>query len=240
LYTYSICGENNLKYVALICARSGSKGVSEKNIKPLGGIPLICWSIKHAKQVKKISRVIVSTDSEEIAQIARSQGAETPFIRPKEYAQDNTPEWLVWRHMLDYLDCHNYEIDGLVIVPPTAPLREVHDINKCINDYENGGVDIVVTVTDAQRNPYFNMVSIDERGYSSLVIPQQDNISRRQDAPEVFDMTTVAYVVRPQFVYDHGGIFEGKVRSVYIPPERALDIDTILDFKIAEYMISSK
>jgi len=227
-----------LRYIALICARGGSKGLPGKNIRPLGGVPLIGWSIKRAKQVNKISRVIVSTDSEEIAQIARDHGAEVPFIRPKELAKDDSPEWLVWRHALDYLKDKKNEIDGLVVIPTTAPLRTDQDINNCIDDFEKGGVDIVVTVSDAHRSPYFNMITVDGSGYSSLVIPQQEKAFRRQDVPNVFDMTTVAYVVKPQFVYEYDSLFDGRVRSVYVPPERALDIDTPLDFDIAEYLFS--
>ena len=229
-----------MKYVALICVRGGSKGLPCKNTLPLGGIPLVGWSISLAKQVKEISRVIVSTDSEKIAQIAREHGAEVPFIRPSELAQDNSPEWLVWRHALDYLASQEYSIDGLIVLPATAPLREIQDIRNCINEFEKGEVDVVITVSDAHRNPNFNMVTVDDGGYSHLVIPQQKNIARRQDAPCIFDMTTVAYVARPQFVYEHDALFDGKVRSVYIPAERAIDIDTPLDFEIAEFLFSKK
>lgn len=229
-----------MKYVALICAREGSKSLPEKNIKSFGGLPLISWSIKLAKQVEKISRVIVSTESEKISQIAKEQGAEVPFIRPQDLAQDDSPEWFVWRHALDYLASQNYKIDGLVVLPATAPLRNLDDVNNCINDFEKGGVDAVITITNAHRNPYFNMVSIDQKGYSSIVVPQQDEVIRRQEAPEVFDMTTVAYVIKPKFVYDHDGLFDGKVRGVFVPTERAIDIDTQFDFEIAEYIFSKK
>lgn len=227
-----------LRYVALICARGGSKGLPGKNIRPLAGVPLIGWSIRTAKQEKRILRVIVSTDSEEIAQVAKEYNAEIPFIRSRELAQDKSPEWLVWRHALEYLSKQQYEIDGLVVIPPTAPLRGLQDIKNCINEFEKGDVDVVITVSDAHRSPYFNMVTNDQTGCCSLVIPPAKMILRRQDTPSVFDMTTVAYVVRPQFVHECDGIFEGRVRSVHIPPERALDIDTPLDFKIAECLVT--
>ena len=232
-----------MRYVALICARGGSKGLPGKNILPLEGRPLIGWSIKIAERVKRISRVIVSTDSEEIAKAAREQGAEVPFMRPLELAKDDSPELLVWQHALDYLENQYFYIDGLVVIPPTAPLRDVQDISNCMDEFEKGGADIVITVTDAHRNPYFNMVAIDENGYSSLVVPPINRISRRQDTPEVFDVTNVAWVARPQFVREHdstSSLYEGRVRSVYIPPERALDIDTPLDFRIAECLFSEK
>ena len=228
------------RYVALICARSGSKSLPGKNIKPLNGVPLIGWSIKVAKQVERISRVIVSTDSEEIAKVAVEYGAEVPFMRPNELAQDDSPEWLVWKHALDYLKNQNNEIDGLVVVPTTAPLRSKEDINNCINEFEKGNVDVVITVSNAHRSPYFNMVKTNQNGFSSLVISTKEKITRRQEVPEVFDMTTVAYIVKSKFIKTSNSIFEGKVRSVCIPTERAIDIDTMLDFKIAECLISTK
>ena len=129
------------------------------------------------------------------------------------------------------------EIDGLVVIPPTAPLRNVDDINNCLDEFEKGKVDIVITVSEAQRNPYFNMIVNNKDGYSSLVIQPESQVTRRQDAPVVFDMTTVAYVVRPQFLNESNSIFSGRVRSVCIPQERAIDIDTLLDFKVAESLI---
>jgi N-acylneuraminate cytidylyltransferase len=229
-----------MKYTALICARGGSKGIPGKNIKPLNGIPLIGWSIKIAKQIDRISRVIVSTDSDEIASVAIEYGAEVPFIRPQELAMDDSPERLVWRHAIDYLYDNNYDLDGLVVLPTTAPLRNIIDVNNCIDEFEKGDVDTIITVSNAHRNPYFNMVTVDNDNYSSLVIPPQNKVDRRQVAPKVFDMTTVAYVVRPQSIYEHHSIFSGRVRSVHVPPERALDIDTPLDFMIAECFFYKK
>ena len=229
-----------MKYVALICARGGSKGLPGKNIKPLNGMPLIAWSIKIAQKIDKITRVNVSPDSPEIAKIARDNGAEVPFLRPDHLAKDDSPEWMVWRHTLDFLISQNYELDGLIIVPPTAPLRIQDDIYNCISEYEKGEVDSVITVTDAHRSPYFNMVKIDSNGFSSLVIPQSTKVFRRQDSPVIFDMTTVAYIVKPQFVFEKDGLFDGHVRSVYVPIERSIDIDTAFDFKIAELLINKK
>jgi CMP-N-acetylneuraminic acid synthetase len=230
-----------MKYVGLICARGGSKGLPGKNIRLLNGIPLIGWSIKIAKKLNRISRVIVSTDSEEIAKIALKYGAEVPFMRPKELALDNSPEWLVWRHAVKYLENQKKEkIDGIVVLPVTSPLRSVQDVNNCIEEFEKGDVDSIVTVSEAHRNPYFNMIVNDNDGYASLVIRPSKMVVRRQDAPKVFDMTTVAYIISTKFVKSFGGIFEGRVRSVCIPAERAIDIDTALDFKIAEYLISIK
>ena len=229
-----------MKYIALICARGGSKGVPKKNERLLDNVPLIGWSIRAAQKVKKISRIIVSTDSQDIAKLAQHYGAEVPFIRPPKLAQDNSSEWLVWRHAIEYLDSINQEYDGLIVIPPTAPLRSVDDLEQCIEKYENSDVDIVITVSEAHRSPYFNMVKINDTGFASLVNKIDKKITRRQDAPAVYDMTTVAYVVNPLFVIEKNSMFEGKVGCVHIPIERSLDIDTIFDFKIAEYLIKEK
>jgi len=227
-----------MKYIVLICARGGSKGLPRKNIKPLNGIPLIGWSINIAKQIDRISRIIVSTDSEEIAKVALEYGAEVPFMRPKELAQDDSPEWLVWKHAIKHVESYgNEDIDAIIVLPVTAPLRSVKDVNSCIDLFEESEVDSVITVSEASRSPYFNMIVNNDSGYASLVISPENQITRRQDAPEVFDMTTVAYVVNTNVVKQSNSIFEGKVKSIIIPQERSIDIDTLLDFKIAECLV---
>jgi CMP-N-acetylneuraminic acid synthetase len=228
-----------VKTVGFIFARGGSKGLPGKNIRPLAGKPLIAWSIEHARAVKRIERVIVSTDSQEIADVAREFGAEVPFIRPEELAQDNSSEWLAWRHALNYLK----ETEGaipqvMVSIPTTAPLRSPIDINKCLDEYEKGKVDVIVTVTEAHRSPYFNMVKRNTDGTIGLVIKPLSAVTRRQDAPVVYDMATVAYVINPQFVLNQQSIFEGRVGMIEIPRERAIDIDTLMDFKMAEFYLS--
>jgi N-acylneuraminate cytidylyltransferase len=230
-----------MKTVAFIFARGGSKGLPGKNIKPLAGKPLIAWSIEHARAVERIERVIVSTDSQEIADIAHEFGAEVPFMRPQELARDDSPEWLAWRHALHYLK----ETDGLlpnvmVSIPTTAPLRLPIDINNCLDVYEKGDVDVVVSVTEAHRSPYFNMIKKNLDGTVGLVISPVSLVTRRQDAPTVYDMATVAYVIKPEFVMGHESIFEGRVGMVEVPKERAIDIDTLMDFEMAEFYLSQQ
>jgi CMP-N-acetylneuraminic acid synthetase len=228
-----------MKAVAFIFARGGSKGLPGKNIRPLGGKPLIAWSIEHALAVTRIERVIVSTDSEEIAAVARDYGAEVPFIRPADLALDDSHEWLAWRHALNYLRETTSSLpEVLVSVPTTAPLRLPLDIENCLDEYEKGDADMVITITDAHRNPYFNMVKINVDGTVGLVNPPQLAIARRQDAPVVYDMATVCYVANPKFVMKHNSTFEGRVKAVHVPTERAIDIDTLLDFQIAGILLN--
>jgi CMP-N-acetylneuraminic acid synthetase len=227
-----------MSIVGFIFARGGSKGVPGKNIRHLAGKPLICWSIEQALAVSRIERLIVSTDSDEIASIAISAGAEVPFKRPIELSGDDSPEWQAWRHALNYVKETSGKLPrAMVSIPTTAPLRQVGDIERCIDMYEHGDADIVITVTDANRSPYFNMVNLNESADASLVIPPKERISGRQQVPEVFDMTTVAYVANSEFVNSKAGVFDGRVKAVHVPIERAIDIDTLFDFRIAEFLM---
>ncbi len=188
----------------------------------------------------RITRVVVSTDSEQIAAAARAAGAQVPFMRPAELARDDSPEWLSWRHALEQLR----ERDGtypevLICVPATAPLRTPADLEACLDEYARGNADVVITVTDARRNPYFSMVKRKADGTVGLVIAPVGAVFRRQDAPEVYDITPVAYVTSPHYVMSRGGLFEGRTRAVQVPPERAVDIDTQLDFRLAECLLAN-
>jgi N-acylneuraminate cytidylyltransferase len=229
-----------MKAVAFVFARGGSKGFPGKNIYNFGGKPLIAWSIECAQSVTSIQNVIVSTDSEEIASISRSYGASVPFMRPSELASDESPEWLSWRHALSYLRDSDFGMPEVMIsLPATAPLRSVLDVENCLKEYLKKRSDVVVTVTDSHRNPYFNMVRENGDGSVELVI-QNSQISRRQDAPIVYDLTTVCYVANSEFVLSHNSIFEGRVGAVKVPRERSIDIDSIEDLKYAEFLINER
>lgn len=231
----------NAKVVAFIFARGGSKGLPGKNIRSLGGKPLIAWSIEHALAINRIDRVIVSTDCKEIAEVAVRYGAEVPFFRPDYLSDDESPEWLAWRHALNYLlEESGFLPSVMVSIPATAPLRLPIDIDKCLDEFENSNADVVITVTDAHRSPYFNMVKVGLDGSVGLVIPTNSAIGRRQDAPVVYDMTTVCYVMKSEFVMTKNELFSGLVRFVHVPSERAVDIDTLLDFQIAECILNTR
>ena len=224
--------------VAVIFARGGSKGLPRKNVLEFGGKPLIAWSIECALSVKDIQQVIVSTDSEEIAEISKNYGAKVPFIRPRELATDKSPEWLSWRHALEYLRTSSSGLpEVMVSIPPTAPLRSAEDVENCLIKYANGNCDVVITVTDAHRNPHFNMVKENDDGTVSLFM-NDTQVHRRQDAPLVRDMSTVCYVANSKFVLSHRSIFEGRVLAVDVPKVRAIDIDSLLDFQIAEFLLN--
>ena len=228
-----------MNVVGFIFARGGSKGLPRKNVRPLAGKPLIAHAIETALQSRYIRRVVVSTENEEIASIARQYGAETPFLRPAELATDSAPEWLAWRHAIREVNAASGgdKIDVFVSVPATCPLRSAEDVDACIELLLGGNADMVVTVTEAHRNPYFNMVVLDDDRSARLVIPPQGAVVRRQDAPAVYDMTTAAYAAKPDFVMTASGIFQGNVKAVCIPADRAVDIDTELDFAFVEFLL---
>jgi CMP-N-acetylneuraminic acid synthetase len=227
--------------VAFVFARGGSKGVPRKNIRNLGGLPLISYSIKSAKACPSINQVVVSTDDEEIASVARQFGAAVPFMRPPELAGDCSSEFDAWKHAIKmYEKTTREKIDVFLSLPPTSPLRSVVDIENCIREYTETKADIVITVKNAARSPYFNMVRNDDEGFAHLVItaPDGTRYTRRQDVPDVYDMTTVAYVSSPDYILSSESIFSGKVKCVIVPDERAIDIDTMLDFNFAEFLLN--
>jgi N-acylneuraminate cytidylyltransferase len=223
--------------VAFIFARGGSKGLPRKNVKPLAGTPLIGHAVQTALATRGIARCIVSTDDPEIAATAKTFGAEIPFIRPAELATDEASEWLAWRHAISFLRDRGEPVDVFASVPATAPLRLPGDVEACLSDFAKGGADIVVTVTEAHRSPYFNMLTLAPDGTAELVIKPEAAVVRRQAAPKVYDMTTVAYVADPDYILRANGVLEGRVRAVIVPPERAIDIDTELDFRFAELLM---
>lgn len=226
--------------VGLICARGGSKGVPRKNLRALGGRPLIGWAIDTARRCRSLDRVVVSTEDAEIAEVARSLGAEIPFLRPAELAQDDSPELLTWQHCIQAL----MEQDGrapevLVSIPATTPLRAVEDVETCIATLHDYGADLCITVKPAERNPYFNLVRIED-GWATKLLETTKPIFRRQDAPAVFDIAGSAYAALAEYVLRTRGIFDGRVRAALVPAERSVDIDTELDLAFVEFLLKEE
>ncbi len=221
-----------------VFARGGSKGVKDKNLRRIGAKSLVALAVEHGLAARTIGKVIISTDSAEIAREAGAAGAEAPFMRPAELAADDAPEWLAWRHALEEMTKAGEKVETFVSISPTAPLRAPEDIDACVERLAQGDADVVITVTPARRSPHFNMVSLNGDGMASLAMPPAEAISHRQNAPAVFDMTTVCYAVRPEYLMRAGDMMAGRVAAVMVPAERALDIDTELDLKIAEALIA--
>lgn len=228
-----------MKNYAYIFARGGSKGLPGKNIKSLAGKPLLQYSIEIANACPSISQVFVSTDDKDIAKVATACDA-ILIDRPKELASDSSPEWLSWRHAIEWTTEKFGTFDGFISLPTTSPLRSVEDVESAIAKRLTAGADICISVTPSNRSPYFNMIKKNIDASVELVNRPNGEVSRRQDAPEVFDITTVVYATTPTFVLQEYGLFAGKVTSVEVPKERAVDIDDIYDFMLAEAILKSK
>lgn len=191
--------------------------------------------MRAARASRLIDRVVVSTDDQRIARAATTAGAEVPWLRPAELAADDAAEWLAWQHAIRALrhDDGPEAVGLFVSIPPTSPLRSTEDIDRCIQRYHRGDCDVVITVRDAARNPFFNMVTVDESGAARLALGTDAAVHRRQDAPPVYEVATVAYVANPDFVLRAGSLFDGVVATVSVPRERALDVDDALDLAAA-------
>lgn len=225
----------NHAVVCVIPARGGSKGLPGKNVKMFCEKPLIAHTIEQAQLSKYIDRVIVSTEDEKIAQISLEYGAEVPFMRPMELAGDSVATVDVLLHAIDWLECKEpYSFNILVLLHVTTPLRSIEDIDKSIAFLVEEKADNVFSVTEAHRNPYFNMVEINKSGYAALV--KQGNFTTRQAAPLVYDMNSSIYVWWKNVLKEGKKIFLKKTKAYVMPKERSIDIDDDLDFRIAEFL----
>lgn len=225
------------KVVCVIPARGGSKGVPRKNIKQLGGKPLIAYTIEQALQSQYIDRTIVSTEDMEIADIAKQYGAEVPFMRPEALAGDQVATVDVLLHAINWLEEEDkYNFDILVLLHTTTPLRAVEDIDACIKMLEDTKADNIFSVTEAHRNPYFNMVEITPQG--KVQLSKDGSFSSRQSAPKVYDMNSSIYVWWKDILKSERKIFLEDSHVYIMSKARSIDIDDNIDFMIAEIMMN--
>lgn len=225
--------------VAWIFARGGSQGLPGKNLRVIGGRSLVAHAVHAGLTAPSVDRVFVSTDDPEIARAAEDAGAEVPFLRPPELATAEVAEWKAWQHAVRWLDEHDARPELFVALPPTAPLRSVEDIERCIRAARTTDADIVLTVTPAARNPYVNMVRLDDAGFATIAVHPPETLHRRQDAPPMFDITPVAYVTTPTHVLSAEHALDGRVGAVQVPRERSIDIDDELDLRIASCLMGT-
>jgi YrbI family 3-deoxy-D-manno-octulosonate 8-phosphate phosphatase len=234
-----------MQILALIPARGGSKSIPHKNIRPLAGVPLISYSIAAALQSESISRTIVSTDDEEIARIARQFGAETPFLRPVEFAQDNTLDYPVFTHALGWLKEHeSYQPDILVQLRPTSPIRPPECVDQAIQILlDHPEADSVRGVIPSGQNP-FKMWQITPQGNMTPLlsvsgIPEPFN-APRQSLPSTFWQTGHIDAIRLSTITQKGSLSGNVIYPLEIDPRYAVDIDTLRDWQRAEWLISQR
>jgi N-acylneuraminate cytidylyltransferase len=230
-----------VEVTAFIFARAGSRGLKNKNIMNFADKPLISWTIRQALENSRIERVIVSTDSPEIAEISRYYGAEVPFLRPANLASDMAPELLSWKHALNFLKESEGAIPNIFLsLPCTAPLREQVDIDLNLDCLIENQGDIAISVTPSTRSPYFNMVRLDSKGKATTFTDTETPYTRRQDVPLTYDITTVAYSARPKYVLETETLLGGTVYASVVNREHSIDIDDAFDFEIAEFLFKKK
>jgi N-acylneuraminate cytidylyltransferase len=227
--------------VAGIFARGGSKGVPGKNLRVVGGQSLIQRAVIQARQARHVTRVLCSTDSQEIADEAARYGAEVPWLRPAELAQDTSREWDSWCHMVRYLRDQGEDPMYLMAVPCVAPLRTLEDLNKCTDLAASSGADVIMAVSDAHKNPWFNMVTINETtNQVRLVNEPAKRIYNRQAAPQVYDVSTVAFIIKCDYLLEATSIYDGETRAVILPKIHCVDIDTEDDIAYAEFLLARR
>lgn len=222
--------------LAIIPARGGSKGVPRKNIRNVGGKPLIAWTIEEAKKSKFIDRLILSTEDEEIASIAKKCGCEVPFMRPEELAEDHTPGIEPIIHAIHTLP---EKYDMVVLLQPTSPLRIKEDIDGCIARCVQGSTRSCVTVTESDKSPYW-MYELDNNGQMTAVIPSDTMIVRRQDLPKAYVLNGAVYSANKDWLLEKRTFLTNETVAYPMPKERSLDIDTEFDIKIFEFIVYTR
>ena len=227
-----------MKTLYVIPARGGSKGIPHKNIKPLGGIPLIGYAIREARKLADDSDICVTTDDPEIAAVAESMGLKVPFLRPAELAGDKSGTYEVLLHALDYYQNQGIDYDTLVLLQPTSPFRTADDITNAIALY-SPDIDMVVTVKEAASNPYYNCYETDDEGFLHIS-KGEGTYTRRQDAPKVWEYNGAVYVINVASLRKMPlGKFTRRRMSI-MPAERSVDLDTPIDWLIAENLLEAK
>jgi CMP-N,N'-diacetyllegionaminic acid synthase len=223
--------------IATICARGGSSGLPGKNIRPLFGQPLIAHTIEQALRTPGIDRIFVSTDDDAIAAAASEAGAEVPFMRPAELATSTAPKLPVIRHLVQGVEAIGVQVDRIVDLDPTSPLRDIEDITACLALLD-AHTDVVITGYPAEKNPYFNMVELNDQGHAHLSKATQGGVVARQQAPAVYAMNASVYVWWRRTL--DTGIWGGRARLHVMPRERSIDIDSPIDFEIVQLLMARR
>lgn len=218
--------------LAVIPARGGSKRLPRKNIKELAGKPLIAWTIEEAKKSKYIDKLILSSEDEEIINVAKMWGCEVPFKRPKKFAQDDTPGVEPVLHVLQMLPGYDY----VVLLQPTSPLRTVEDIDGCLMECIVANSNSCISVTEAEKSPFWMYTLTDEKTLQPIIEQKEDHL-RRQENPMVYVLNGAVYIARCDWLMDNKSFRDSKTMAYVMPKKRSIDVDEEIDFKMAESLL---
>jgi CMP-N-acetylneuraminic acid synthetase len=206
----------------------------------LGGKPLIVWSIESANAARCVDELVVSTDDPEIADVARRYGGPVPFLRPAHLAADDTPDWPVFAHAVEWLRTRDGTTPETVVwLRPTVPFRVPTDIEACVAELRSSGASAVRTLVEARQHPYWSV-----RLEQGRVTPFIDGLQlakypRRQALPPVYHPAGAVEAIRTENALRNGGLYEGEVRGIVIPPGRAVDIDSPFDLEVARALVAA-
>ena len=231
----------SMKRLCTICARGGSKGVPNKNIRPIGGKPLIVHSVLQAQSSGLFEAIAVSSDSPEILDISKKFGVDYSIFRPQELATDSAPKLPAIQHCVNEVERISGEnFDVIVDLDVTSPLRLTKDIGGAVRLLEEKNVSNVITGCPARRSPYFNLVERDEDGYVRLSKTPDQTFARRQDAPECFDMNASIYVWKREGLIGSESIFNADTLLFVMPEERSIDVDHEWEFEYVEFLFNKR
>ena len=221
-----------MSLLAIIPARGGSKGIPRKNIKPLAGKPLIGWTIDTAKQANCIDRLVVSTEDEEIASVARQLGADVPFMRPAELAADETPGTAPVLHAISQLP----DYEWVLLLQPTSALRSAADIDGIWQFCQEQGAPSAVSVCEVSKHPYW-MYQCDPTHRLEPFVKGRPDVTRRQDLSAACALNGALYLARTEWLLKQSGFIGPETLGYIMPPERSVDLDTPQDWRWVEFLI---
>ena len=226
-----------MKDLVLIPARGGSKGIPGKNIKPLNGRPLIYYTLDAARAVAPPENICVSTDSAEIIRVVREYGLDVPFERPDYLATDTASSYEVILHAIDFYEQREVQYDRVVLLQPTSPLRTETHVREALSLYQPG-LDMVVSVKITRANPYFTLFEENSEGF--LTRSKPGSFTRRQDCSAVYEYNGAIYVMNVQSLQNGPAVAFSKIKKYVMTEEDSIDIDTNIDWIVAEAILSQK
>lgn len=223
------------RVLAVVPARGGSKGIPRKNIRNIAGKPLIAWTIEEAKKSAYIDRLILSSEDSEIIEVARTLGCEVPFIRPKHLAEDSTSGMDPVLHAINELPGYDF----VLLLQPTSPFRTVKDIDFFLEKLIESGAPASVSVTIADKSPYW-MYTLKDNEHLEPLLKQEQPYERRQDLPDVFVLNGAIYGAQINWLMRSKSFLDDKTTAFVMASERSYDIDTEEDFLFCEVMLNKK
>jgi len=225
-----------MKLLALIPARGGSKGIKKKNIVPLCGRPLIWYTIEAAKNSGVFHNIVVSTDSDEIAEISRKWGASVPFKRPDYLATDDAKGIDVVLHAMEFMERRGESYDAIMVLQPTSPLRTAEDIQSAMEIFLKKDANAVVSVTEADHHPLWMSTLPPDGRLDDFLLPEVRN-RNRQELPKYYRLNGAIYLARWEYLKEHGDWFKKNCFAYIMPRERSVDIDEMVDLLLAEALL---